>query len=158
MADSDNSRTVSPVTGEEFHSLLVARLTTCPSSSAAQNQTFDAHKDDPAVDAWRVWWASWGLLTESSRRQQQLERILFSIDASLRNGAPDSEPEHQDALEAEDRASITEEEAADTLWQTPSQSIAGVTAKLHAAVTRWQPSPTNQQEPWPQIRAVISDL
>lgn len=158
MADSDNSRTLSPVTRRDFHSLLAASLPTCQSLSAPPKGLFDTRKDDPAMDAWRVWWARWGLLTESSRRQQQLERRLFSIDGSLRKDASDGDREYQDALRVEGRASKNEEEAAAALWQTPAQSVTGAIAKLHAAVTRWQPSPTSQQGPWPQIRAVIADL
>ncbi|TDX83601.1 hypothetical protein EDE05_1067 [Neorhizobium sp. R1-B] len=158
MADSDNSRTLSPVTGGAFHSLLVASLPTCPSSSAAQNPPFDACKDDPAMDAWRVWWTTWGHSTESNQRQQQLERTLFSTNSLLQSDASSRERDYGEALEAEDCASKTAEEAAAAVWQAPAQSIAVVTAKLHAAGTRGQPSPTNQQEPWPQIRAVISDL
>ncbi len=158
MADSDNSRTLSTVTRRDFHSLLSASLPPCQSPSDPPNGLFDVPADDPAVDAWRVWWATWARLTESSRRQQQLERRLFSMDALLRQDVPDSGRKHQHALEAEDRASITDDEAADALWMTPAQSVMGAIAKLHVAVTRWQPSTTSQQELWPQIRAVISDL
>ncbi|PLU41490.1 hypothetical protein BMJ28_08900, partial [Sinorhizobium medicae] len=37
-------------------------------------------------------------------------------------------------------------------------SLAGATAKLHAIVSRWQPSVTSDEYPWPQLRAVIADL
>ncbi|MDW9813354.1 hypothetical protein CN227_31945 [Sinorhizobium meliloti] len=30
--------------------------------------------------------------------------------------------------------------------------------KLHALGTKWQPSSTSEEEPWPQIRSVIADL
>jgi hypothetical protein len=158
MADSDNSRTLSPVTRRDFYSLLAASLPTCQSPFAPQNPRFDARGHDPAFVAWWAWWAAWGRLTESSRRQQQLERTLFSTNSPLQRDASSRERDYSEALEAEDCASKTEEEAAAAVWQAPAQSIAGVTAKLHAAVTRWQPSPTSQQEPWPQIRAVIADL
>jgi hypothetical protein len=155
MADSDNSRTLSPVTRRDFYSVLAASLPTCQCFSTLQNGHFDARSDDPACVAW---WASRGRLTESNQRQQQLEHALFSLGVALPSDVASTEWEYREALKAEDRASATEEEAADAVWQTPAQSIAGVTAKLHAAVTRWQPSPTSKQERWPQIRAVISDL
>ena len=158
MADSDNSRTLSPVTRRDFHSLLAASLPTCQSPSAPQNPRFDARGNDPAFVDWCAWWTTWGRLTESSRRQQQLVRTLFSTNSLLQSDASGRERDYGEALEAKDCASKTEEEAAAAVWQTPAQSIAGVTAELHAAVTRWQPSPTSQEEPWPQFRAVITDL
>lgn len=158
MADSDNSRTLSPVIRRDLYSLLAASLPTCQSLSTLQNVHFDARGEDPARVAWRVWWTTLGRRTESSQRQQQLERALFSLGVALPSDVASTEREYRDALEAKDGASKTEEEAADALWQTPAQSIAGVTAELHAAVTRWQPSATSQQEPWPQIPAVIADL
>lgn len=158
MADSDNSRTLSPVTRRDFYSLLGASLPTCQSPSATQNPRFDARGNDLACVAWRAWRTSRRRLAESTFSLQQLEHPCFPTNSRVQNDEPSRERDYNEAFKAEDRASITEEEAAGALWQTPAHSIAGVTAKLHATVTRWQPFPTSQEEPWRQIRAVISDL
>jgi hypothetical protein len=72
--------------------------------------------------------------------------------------AADREVGYSEALEAEGRAAIVEDQVTETLWDTPAQSIAGATAKLHAIVTKWQPSATSDEYPWPQIRSVVADL
>lgn len=93
-------------------------------------------------------------MSESNAQQQRIEARLFKAA----DGPVERDPDHSEALEAEDRAAIAEEEAAKALWDTPAQSAAGVTAKLHAILSRSQPSPTNPDEPWPQIRGVMADL
>ncbi len=156
MADSDNSRTLPTVTRGEFHSFVAASLPT--SHAVARPLPPDVCGDDPALAAWEQWCCARNRLSESSLRQQQLETALLS-DA-LRLPAEQATPSraYEEALQAEACASVAEEDAAEALWGTPALSIAGVAAKLHAAVTKWQPSPTSQEEPWPQIRAVIDDL
>lgn len=163
MADSDNSRTLPPVTREDFHSFVAASLTTLPENLASIRALPDICDDDPALEAWREWQTARESLLESSLRQQRLEAKLLSMV-----GAPGESPEaweaadrevgYSVALEAERHASIVENDVAETLWDTPAQSIAGVTAKLHAMVSRWQPSITSNEYPWPQIRSVITDL
>ncbi|MDW9428049.1 hypothetical protein GOA53_00895 [Sinorhizobium meliloti] len=158
MADSDNSRTLSTVTRADFHSLVAASLPTYQELNRTKQLSWDAYDDDPALALWHQWCAAWQRLSESSFRQQRLERTLFSsvLPPPLEQAA--GSRTYSEALEAEDRASIAEEQAAETLWETPAVSVAGAAAKLHAAMTKWQPSPTSQEEPWPQIRIVIADL
>ncbi|RVK62351.1 hypothetical protein CN155_01850 [Sinorhizobium meliloti] len=158
MADSDNSRTLSTVTGADFHSFVAASLLTYQELTRAKQLSRDACDADPALAVWHQWCAAWQRLSESSLLQQRLERTLFSsvLPPPLEQAA--GSRTYSEALEAEDRASIAEEQAAETLWETPAVSIAGAAAKLHAAMTKWQPSPTSQEEPWPQIRIVIADL
>ncbi|MQW12643.1 hypothetical protein [Sinorhizobium meliloti] len=152
MADSDNSRTLSTVTRADFHSLVAASLPTYQELNRTKQLSWDAYDDDPALALWHQWCAAREHLSKSSFRQQRLERTLFSsvLPPPLEQAA--GSRTYSEALEAEDRASIAEEQAA------PAVSIAGAAAKLHAAMTKWQPSPTSQEEPWPQIRIVIADL
>ena len=163
MADSDNSRTLSPVTREDFHSFIAASLTTETEHRAWIKASRDGCDDDPALETWREWQAARELLVESCLRQQRLETKLFSM-AGCRSKAPeaweaaDREVGYSEALEAERRASIVEDDLAETLWNTPAQSVAGATAKLHAMVNKWQPSISSDEYPWPQIRSVITDL
>ncbi len=158
MADSDNSRTLSTVTGADFHSFVAASLPTYQELTRAKQLSRGACDADPALAVWHQWCAAWQRLSESSFRQQRLESTLFSsvLPPPLEQAA--GSRTYSEALEAEDRASIAEEQAAETLWKTPAVSVAGAAAKLHAAMTKWQPSPTGQEEPWPQIRIVIADL
>ncbi|NRP75267.1 hypothetical protein ILFOPFJJ_06190 [Ensifer psoraleae] len=149
MADSDNSRTLSTVTLGDFHSFVAASLPTFQELTRTKQLSWDGCDDDPALALWHQWCSAWQRLGESSFRQQRLERSLFPVAGSRT---------YSEALEAEDRASIVEEQAAQTLWETPAVSVAGAAAKLHAAVTKWQPSPNSPEEPWPQIRGVIADL
>lgn len=163
MADSDNSRTLSTVTRGDFHSFVTASLPTYQGLTRTETLPLDVCDDDPAVTVWHQWCIAWQRLSESSMRQQRLETKLFStadsrLTAREARKAAAKGARYGDALEAEDRASIAEGEAADLLWETPALSIAGATAKLHAAVTRCQPSPNSAEEPWPQIRGVIADL
>ncbi|RVK28847.1 hypothetical protein CN161_26380 [Sinorhizobium meliloti] len=158
MADSDNSRTLSTVTRADFHSFVAASLPTYQELTRAKQLSRDACDADPALPVWHQWCAARQRLSESSLLQQRLERSLFSavLPPPLEQSA--GLRAYEKALEAEDRASIAEVQAAETLWKTPAVSVVGATAKLHALVTKWQPSSTSEEEPWPQIRSVIADL
>ncbi|RVP80783.1 hypothetical protein CN072_27020 [Sinorhizobium meliloti] len=158
MADSDNSRTLSTVTRADFHSFVAASLPTYQELTRAKQLSRDACDADAALAVWHQWCAARQRLSESSLLQQRLERSLFSavLPAPLEQSA--RLRAYEKALEAEDRVSIAEVQAAEALWRTPARSVAGATAKLHALVTKWQPSSTSEEEPWPQIRSVIADL
>ncbi len=155
MADSDNSRTLPTVIRGEFHSFVAASL---PTSHSASRPLLPDRGDDPALAVWTQWCATWKRLCESVLRQQQLETALISYVRPCPHDQAATSAAYEEALQAEACASVAEADAAEALWGTPAISIAGVAAKLHAAVTKWQPSPTSQEEPWPQIRAVIDDL
>ncbi|MDE3787222.1 hypothetical protein I7G00_24960 [Sinorhizobium meliloti] len=158
MADSDNSRTLSTVTRADFHSFVAASLPTSQEFARATRLPSDACNDDPALVVWQQWCNAREHLSESTLRQQRHESSLFSavLPPPLEQSA--GLRAYEKALEAEDRASIAEVQAAETLWKTPAVSVVGATAKLHALVTKWQPSSTSEEEPWPQIRSVIADL
>lgn len=157
MADSDNSRTLSSVTRGDFHSVLAASLTTDQAHFTPQISLPETCRSDPALSAWHDWRIAWGRLVESTVRQQQLETALFSGDLTSSAG-PDGSRAYSKALEAEDCAAIAEEEAAQALWKASAASVAGVTAKLDAILSRGQPSLASPDEPWPQIRDVMTDL
>jgi hypothetical protein len=157
MADSDNSRTLPTVTLGDFHSFVAASLPTHQELTRTKQLPAD-NSDDPALTVWHQWCNAWQHLSESNLRQQRLESSLFPVASPRPLEQAADLRAYDEALEAEDRASVAEDEAAEAQWRTPAQSIAGATAKLHAAITKWQPSPTSQEEPWPQIRSVIADL
>ncbi|MDQ0323083.1 hypothetical protein QO002_005289 [Pararhizobium capsulatum DSM 1112] len=159
MADSDNSRTLPTVTWDDVQSLLAVDLPTFEMLATSCNGAFT----DPALLAWRQWCVSWQRLSEATLLQQLLEKSYISAGSPRLNAANGSVPiatprQYSDALEAEDRASILEEWAADALWNTQAASIVGVSAKLLAVASKWAPSPVSLEEPWPQIRSVITDL
>ncbi|QPI30027.1 hypothetical protein CN233_31420 [Sinorhizobium meliloti] len=158
MADSDNSRTLSTVTRGDFYSFAAASLPTSQEFARATRLPSDACNDDPALVVCKQWCNAREHLSESSLRQQRHESSLFSavLPAPLEQSA--RLRAYEKALEAEDRVSIAEVQAAEALWRTPARSVAGATAKLHALGTKWQPSSTSEEEPWPQIRSVIADL
>ncbi|MDK1387993.1 hypothetical protein QN224_21490 [Sinorhizobium sp. 8-89] len=158
MADSDNSRTLSTVTRGDFHSFVAASLPTYQELTRTKQLSWDGCDDDPALALWHQWCGAWQRLGELSLRQQRLERSLFPVVLPPPLEQAAGSRTYSEALEAEDRASIAEEQAAESLWETPAVSIAGAAAKLHAAITKWQPSPNSPEEPWPQIRGVIADL
>ncbi|WP_051962422.1 hypothetical protein [Rhizobium rhizogenes] len=163
MADSDNSRTLPPVTRGDFHSFVAASLPTYPELAASLTAPLDVCNDDLAFTIWQEWRAARQRLIESCLRQQGLETKLISMVGSPLH-APEAwktaneEAAYSEALDEERRASIVEDEVAETLWNTPAESIIGATAKLHAVVTKWQPSLISDEYPWPQIRSVIADL
>ncbi|QND44542.1 hypothetical protein HB780_01060 (plasmid) [Rhizobium lusitanum] len=163
MADSDNSRTLPPVTRRDFHSFVAASLPTYPELAASLTAPLEACSDDLAFTIWREWCAARQHVIESCLRQQGLETKLFSMVGSPLQAfdagkAADEGVGYSEALEEERRASTAEHEVAETLWDTPAESIIGATAKLHAVVTKWQPSLISDEYPWPQIRSVIADL
>ncbi|CAN7645070.1 hypothetical protein [Pararhizobium sp. LjRoot238] len=163
MADSDNSRTLSTVTWDDLHSLLAADLPTFQMPTASLDALQDAEDTDPALIAWRQWCVSWQRLTEATLLQQLLEKSFISGGLTPRSAAGSfgptvTERQYNDALEAEDLASISEDWAAEALWNTPAVSVAGAGAKLLAIASKWAPSPTSLEEPWPQIRNIIADL
>ncbi|MDF1631416.1 hypothetical protein [Mycoplana sp. MJR14] len=155
MADSDNSRTLPTVIRGEFHSFVAASL---PTSHSASRPLLPDRGDDPALAVWTQWCATWKRLCESVLRQQQLETTLISYVWRSPHEQAAASQAYEEALQAEACAFVAEADAAGALWGTPALSIAGVAAKLHAAVTKWQPSPTSRHEPWPQIRSAIDDL
>ncbi|MDW9439588.1 hypothetical protein NKY71_29605 [Sinorhizobium meliloti] len=158
MADSDNSRTLSTVTRADFHSFVAASLPTYQELTRAKQLSRDACNDDPALVVCQQWCNAREHLSEPTLRQQRPESSLFSVVLPPPLEQSAGSRTYSEALEAEDRASIAEVQAAETLWETPAVSIAGATAKLHALVAKWQPSSTSEEEPWPQIRSVIADL
>ena len=62
------------------------------------------------------------------------------------------------ARKAEVEISSVEQAFARQLRQTPSRSAAGVAAKLHCLLEIEDPTSGLHQEPWPQLRAILSDL
>ncbi|MEI4482661.1 MULTISPECIES: hypothetical protein [unclassified Phyllobacterium] len=163
MADSDNSRTLPPVTRRDFHSVLAASLPTYPHLAAGITAPAEACDDDPAVMTWREWCAARLDASKSCRRQQKLEAKLISMAGSPQSAvdawkASDEKLGYSRALDRERKAFIAENRVAEILWYTPAQTIMGATAKLHAIVDKWQPDAACDEYPWPQIRAVIADL
>jgi hypothetical protein len=163
MADSDNSRTLPPVTRRDFHSFVAASLPTYPELAALLTAPLDVCNDDLAFTIWQEWCAARQRLIESCLRQQGLETKLVSMVGSPlytpeAGKAANENAGYSEALQEERRAFIIEDEVAETLWDTPAESIIGATAKLHAVVTKWQPSLISDEYPWPQIRSVIADL
>jgi len=146
MADSDNSRTVSTLTRGDFQSFVAATLPTYQELARATRLPSDACNDDPALVVCKQWCNAREHLSESTLRQQRHESSLFSavLPPPLEQSA--GLRAYEKALEA----SAAEDQAAEALWRTPARSVAGVTAKLHALVTKWQPSSTSEEEPWPQ--------
>jgi hypothetical protein len=65
---------------------------------------------------------------------------------------------YSDALRAEARALYRVRDLAERLWGTPAASLTGVIAKLDVLLSEGAPSPVAQEFPWPQLRAIRSDL
>jgi len=163
MADSDNSRTLSPVTLRDLHSFVAASFPTHPELAHRLTAPLDIRNDDLAFTIWRHWCAARHQLIESCLRQQGLEKRLFAmvgspLDAPEAWKAADEQIGYGKAVKEEERAAATEDDVADALWHTPAESIVGATAKLHAILTKWQPSASSDEHPWPQLRSVIADL
>ncbi|WP_313606840.1 hypothetical protein [Rhizobium sp.] len=65
---------------------------------------------------------------------------------------------HDDARQAELKASDREDDLADALFCEPAGSLLGSVAKLHCLLKREQPSQESEEHPWPEIRSVLADL
>ena len=163
MADSDNSRTLSPVIQGDLHSFVMESLPTNPELAARLIAPLDIFNDDLAFTVWREWCEARQRLIKMCLRQQGLETRLVSMVGSPSSApeawsAADEEVGYSSALKEERRASAAEDEVAAILWETPARASAGAAAKLHAIVTKGQPCATSGEYPWPQIRSVIADL
>ncbi len=163
MADSDNSRTLPSVTRGDLHSFVAASLPTNPGLAERLTTPSDIRNDDLAFTIWREWCAARQRLIESCLRQQGLERRMFATVGSPSQASEtwDSTAEevgYREAVREEERAFSIEDDIAATLWNTPAQTLAGATGKLHAVITKGQPSVASEEYPWPQIRSIISDL
>jgi len=83
MTDSDNSRTLPPVTrGSNFHSLVAASLPTYPGLSTSLAALLDVGNNDLAFAISHEWRASRQRLIESRLRGQGLEARLFAMVGS----------------------------------------------------------------------------
>lgn len=85
MADSDNSRTLPPVTrGSNFHCFAEASLPTNPELTGPFIAPLEIGDDDLAFANWHGWSATRQRLIESRRRGQGLDARLFSmVDSPL---------------------------------------------------------------------------
>jgi hypothetical protein len=145
MADSDNSRTLSAVTPGDLHSFVAASFPTHPEFAARLAAPLDIQNDDLAFIIWRKWCAARQRLIELCLQQQGLEKRLFAMvgtpsDAPEAWNAADQAIGYSEAVQEEERGAATEDDVAETLWDTPAESIVGATAKLHAMLARGQPS------------------
>lgn len=163
MADSDNSRTLPTVTQGDLYSFVAASFPTHPGLAARLTASLDLQNDDLTLIIWRQWCAARHRLIESCLRQQGFEERLFAMlgtpsDAPEAWKVADQEIGYSEAIQEEERAAAMEDNVAETLWDTPAESIAGATAKLHAMLAKGQPSVSSDEYPWPQLRSVIADL
>ncbi len=158
MADSDNSRTLPGVASGDFYSFVGAYLPTSTDASTRRILSSETLEDDPAIGVWQKWCRAWQVLSESTTRQQRLEGLLLLDAFPTPHDKATCGQSYDAALDAEEQAAAVESEAAEELWRQPALSIAGAAAKLQAIVAKGQPSATSQDEPWPQLRDVITDL
>ena len=159
MADSDHSRTLPAVTRGDF----LLSVAGCLPDFPTDDLRIDAAPDAPLLALWREWFAARALAVEASRHQQALETKLFAIaDPHARETeaweAAAGETGHAAALEAEEHAFDAEGALAEELWAMPAGTVTGAIARLHAVLVCGQPSPTYEEFPWPQLRAVLTDL
>lgn len=62
------------------------------------------------------------------------------------------------ARRAEAEAEAHLDKLAKALWAEPVQSIAGIVAKLHLVLLRYEDEGPRDEPPWPQIRSILTDL
>lgn len=105
---------------------------------------------DPALLAWRAW-----------QEVYQLRERLWSERDQLHSASGDAGmlPSNDDDADRLDEDLTAREDAlAADLFATPAGTILGVIAKLDALLAVMEPGPDCEDEPWPQIRAVVADL
>ena len=161
MADSDNSRTLPAVTLQEFHSFVSACVPGLPRPTILRADQPSDFIDETIIALWSRWSNAWNAALEAHRRQRELETRLFSTSSdSLTPTGHQDDPVHWHfkALEAEDHAFDAEGALAERLFSERARSLSDVIAKLHVVLVKGQPSRTYAEFPWPQIRAVLSDL
>ncbi|CDN58373.1 Hypothetical protein RG1141_PB00250 (plasmid) [Neorhizobium galegae bv. officinalis bv. officinalis str. HAMBI 1141] len=62
------------------------------------------------------------------------------------------------AKKAEAELAEVESALAKELWNTSSQSVAGIAAKLHCVLETEDPGSGLEEAPWPELRTILSDL
>jgi hypothetical protein len=72
--------------------------------------------------------------------------------------AADVQIGYAQAYKAETEMGNAELKLAEALWNTPAQSIAGVTAKLHSVIEMGDPGARLKETPWPELRSVLADI
>jgi hypothetical protein len=206
MADSENSRTLSPVTRRGLLSGTAVWLT---EQIANMSPDCDAIAsggiDERVLCIWRKWMAAHRKVEQFCRAQQRLERRLVTaigfprveilaadmerpvvaftadkIDSLLGGGTETAEVRREarallqarqqvwDAMDerlgysrarrVEAEAEVHRDELAEALWVERAQSVAGIVAKLHAVLLRFEDDGPHDEPPWPQIRSILMDL
>ncbi|MDX8442902.1 hypothetical protein [Mesorhizobium australafricanum] len=79
-------------------------------------------------------------------------------DHQMRWDAADKEIGYSATLRAERNAADRAEHLLETLSKTPAASLAGVAAKLDAALREGEVSEASDEFPWPQIRSALDDV
>lgn len=96
-----------------------------------------------------------GDASESAEAKMQAKAVLAERQAVW--DALDERVGYGRAKQAEEDAFEMRAERLNDLFSQPAHSVAGAAAKLHAVLTMGEDSP-GDEFPWPQIRAVLSDL
>jgi hypothetical protein len=94
---------------------------------------------------------------KGSLKHCEAENVLIETPQSPWSVA-DDDLGYSAALRAEARALDHVRDLAERLWRTPAASLTGVIAKLDALLSEGAPSSVAQEFPWPQLRAIRSDL
>jgi hypothetical protein len=105
---------------------------------------------DPTLLAWQDWHKDHQLRERLWRERQRLDATAEEVDRDPRND--------EDADGLDEKRAVVEDELLAALFATPAGTILGVIAKLDALLAVMEPGPDCEDEPWPQIRAVVADL
>jgi hypothetical protein len=118
---------------------------------------------DPVLTLWVDWAQAHERLVDLCRYQQRLETEMFAMVGPPSASPADWEAADQllgysKAKQAEFDASVVEDGLAAALWEKPAHSLVGITAKLHAVLSKGEPSEDSDEYPWPQLRTVLADM
>jgi hypothetical protein len=141
---------------ETRRAALLAAVAASAGSFSGEGATAVASSDsgraiDPALLAWQKWDEAHQLRERLWSERQRLDTAVVGDAGILPLSDGDA-----DALD-EDLAAREDALAAD-LFATGAATVLGVIAKLDALLALMESGPECEDEPWPQIRAVLADL
>ncbi|GIL40941.1 hypothetical protein TMPK1_31780 [Rhodospirillales bacterium TMPK1] len=94
--------------------------------------------------------------------EERISALWSQQETALRRASDAERGEAELAFNLVDRAQVEAMRNSETyfnaMFQVPAATIEGAIAKLEATLVQFEPGPSIEEEPWPQLRSVLSDM
>ncbi|MDB5367828.1 MAG: hypothetical protein JWM77_3755 [Rhodospirillales bacterium] len=111
--------------------------------------------NDPALAMCVLWQRDRDQYEELLRLASQREREVFAAAPEMK---AEAERLYKAAARVSDRVGDQLERFTRSIFRTKAQTLEGAIAKLAVVIRHVAPSPLSDQEPWPFLRNVYTDL